>query len=144
MLETRERTIDGFAYKVTQLTARTGNKVGMRLTKTLAGAAGAKDVESALGGIIAKLSEEDLEFICDTLARQTQVQLEPGKWPMLSDVFDIHFAGRYLEMLKWLGFALEVNFGAFFRVLLQSADGAEKGSSVSKFLRIATGSSGGS
>jgi len=38
-----------------------------------------------------------------------------GRWPNLKDIFDAHFAGEYEELIGWLKFAIEVNFGSFFQ-----------------------------
>lgn len=45
---------------------------------------------SALAGLADSMKEEDMEFFCDLMAKQTLVGGQ-----MLTAVFDNHFAGKY-------------------------------------------------
>ncbi len=143
-LETKDKSIAGVTYRVTQLTATKGRAVFVRLAKLFAGMAGAKNMEDRIAGILGKLSDDDLKFVCDVFASATQVHAPGDKgWPQLSDVFDLHFAGRYLEMFQWLAFCLEVNFSGFFPGV-DIAGLAQAATSGSISPKGATGSSGGS
>lgn len=147
-LRTDDRVIGDCTYRVTQLGAIQGQKVMVRLANVL-GRAGAKggDLAAKLAGIASSLSEEDMTFLCNAMAERTLIQGSEYKGlTKLQDVFDMHFAGRYLEMLRWLAFALEVNFGSFFRGLGARAEEALAGldSSKSDSLSTLTGSTGGS
>ena len=59
------------------------------------------------------LSEADLGYFCEKFGSCSFVHLEDGKLPRLDKVFDDHFAGRTGAMVKWLVFAVEVNFADF-------------------------------
>lgn len=126
-LKQETRVIDGVEYKVTQLTASKGRAVLVRLFKLAGPAFGQlldgvelKDTSkiTAFGKAIQEVSErmvlEDLEFLVETFAPTTQVKTGPGLWPDLSQIQEIHFAGEYPRMLKWLWFALQVNYRGFF------------------------------
>jgi hypothetical protein len=116
MIKTKEATIDGKAFKVTQLGYSDGVEL---LTKLLAIAGSAfengKDKEAfSLGRLIANIRANDLKAIIERLASRTVLEREPGsdKWPKLEPEVDL--AGDYNLMFKWLKFALEVNYGGFF------------------------------
>ena len=65
-----------------------------------------------IGDIISRLSYAELAAITDKLAKATRIEREPGRWPILEPEVDL--AGSYDLTLRWLKFALEVNFGDFF------------------------------
>ena len=120
-LRVESKRIGDSEYKVTQLDAIKGRRVLARLTRVAAPVLGKisadkptniADILSALGSSL----EDDVDFFCDSLAPSTEVsETGSNKSPRLSDVFALHFAGRYSEMLQWLQFAIEVNFADFFR-----------------------------
>lgn len=125
MRKSETKLLESTEYRVTQFGALEGRKVLLRLIKSigpvLMPAAGAKDLAAALPGIgtaLEALKEEDIEYLCDVFARHTEVRVN-GKWPQLSDIFDLHFGGKYLEMFLWLKFCVEVNFSDFFRKAIE-------------------------
>ena len=114
--KTEEKRIGEFTYRVTQLDAITGRGAFTRLMK-VGGPAIAKldeGVGAAFGELCTRLEVEDVHYFCDLFAKQTEVVQPDGKAPQLSDIFLFHFAGRYLEMMQWLTFAMKANFGSFF------------------------------
>lgn len=133
MLEAKEKEINGTRYRVSQLPFREGRALLQRLFRIFAPVLGqslkgldSKDAAnlslgeiklSALGDGLSILAEtltgSDFDSTCDLLAAHTQVNLNGTSWVSLKDVMDIHFAGKYLHMMKWLTFALEVNFSDF-------------------------------
>lgn len=126
----QSKTIGEYSYAVTQLDAVKGRRVFARLLKVAAPAlaslsGGSKvkpdDLAKGLAALAETLSEDDVDFFCDAFAPSTTVTLADGKAPRLSDIFAVHFAGKYLELVKWLAFALEVNFGPFWRGLSAKA-----------------------
>lgn len=143
MIESHTRTIGRHAYTVTQIKAKQGNAVLVRLAKlagpTLAslftgaesGPEDALDRVSVegLGGALrafsAGLTEADLDWLCSTFADCTTVETEPGSIKPLRGIFDLHFAGAYLEMFEWLAFCLEVNYADFFGALATRAKQAK-------------------
>lgn len=116
MRKEKEQTINGIKFKVTQL----GFADGMELLTTLGRIVGPaisdpkKLTNSAamIGDIISRLSYKEIASITDKLAKTTRIEREPGRWPILEPEVDL--AGSYDLTLRWLKFALEVNFGDFF------------------------------
>jgi hypothetical protein len=126
MLKTKETTIDGKNFKVTQLGYSDGIEL---LTKLLSIAGMAFDQGTgresfSLGRLAANLKANDLKMVIEKLANRTLIEREAGsdKWPKLEPEVDL--AGDYNLMFKWLKFALEVNYGGFFSEegILRSGD----------------------
>jgi hypothetical protein len=118
MIKTKESTIDGINFKVTQLGYADGIELLTRLL-ALVGAAFEKDEGKdsfSLSRLAARLTANDLKTVIEKLASRTVIEREPGtgNWPKLEPEVDL--AGNYGLMFKWLKFALEVNFGGFFSV----------------------------
>ena len=116
MIKTKETTIDGKNFKVTQLGYSDGIELLTRLL-ALAGAAFEKNEGKdsfSLARLAEKLTANDLKMVIDKLAGRTVIEREPGsdKWPKLEPEVDL--AGDYGLLFKWLKFALEVNYGGFF------------------------------
>ena len=127
MRETKQKQIGtrGHTYHVTQFGARHGGRVLVRLLKMIGGAAGEAMKGDAdgfdmrtVGGMVSNLAEtvneDDFDYLCDTFAKTTSIELD-GKVVSLTTegLFDLHFAGAYIELGQWLLFAVEVNFGGF-------------------------------
>lgn len=116
MRKEKESLINGIKFKVTQL----GFADGMELLTILGRIIGPaisdpkKAANSAvmIGDIISRLSFAEISSITDRLAKTTRIEREPGRWPMLEPEVDL--AGNYDLPLRWLKFALEVNYGDFF------------------------------
>jgi hypothetical protein len=116
MRKEKESIINGIKFKVTQL----GFADGMELLTTLGRIIGPaisdpkKSASSAaiIGDIISRISYGELANITDKLAKTTRIERETGRWPVLEPEVDL--AGNYDLTLRWLKFALEVNFGDFF------------------------------
>lgn len=137
MIETKDKTIGGVLYRVSQLGALTGRGVLVRLVKLVGGglvgalvSGGLKGLDrgalaTSLGKVVDGFSEEDLAYFCDLFSPLTQVitRDKAGKQlnQLLANTFDLHFAGKYREMGQWLLFALEVNFGSVFQGLAVAA-----------------------
>lgn len=118
-----ETRIGGYTYKVTQLDAITGIEVLARLWNTLGPSLGSVDkideagVMKALGGLASSLKADDVRYFVTKFAKLTAVSggdLKEGAEPQLSDIFEAHFAGRYLDLFRWLKFCFEVNYRSFF------------------------------
>jgi hypothetical protein len=118
MIKTKETTIEGKNFRVTQLGYGDGIELLTKLL-ALAGAAFEKDNGKdsfSLSRLAAKLTAHDLKMVIEKLASRTIIEREPGtgNWPKLEPEVDL--AGDYGLMFKWLRFALEVNYGGFFSV----------------------------
>lgn len=116
MRKEKETTIKGTNFKVTQL----GFADGMELLTTMGRLVGPilKDAQNGkspaalIGSVISALSFKDLTTITTKLAKTTRIEREAGKWPLLEPEVDL--AGKYDLTMRWLKFALEVNYGDFF------------------------------
>ncbi len=155
MLKNETRRIGAYDYTVTQLDAVKGRRALVRLAKifvpsaTSSGDALASVTatgNAALGSIADRLNEADVDYLCDLFAGTTTVSGGDfaNKAPLLADIFALHFAGQYKEMGQWLLFALEVNFGGFFKGLGVARPGAPVAASApSTSPSTSTGTSGG-
>jgi len=158
-VQVETRTIGDVTYRVTQLTALKGRALFARLIRfvgpSVAAAVGSGNVKSLLdmdvGGILeqfsSRVTDEELGYFCDVLGSCTEIVGDNGATQALNkSVFDIHFAGRLLDMFKWMGFALEVNFADFLSVLkrIQGERSTAPASPVSPSQPLSTGTSGGS
>lgn len=121
MRETRTFEIGDCKYKVTGLGAKKALKVLHILSKVSAPVVGGAGVDSdigeALGKALDRLTEDDLDTVIETMAKETMVVDRPDSGGValnLSDIFDDHFAGKRLgDMLKWLVECLKLNFSDF-------------------------------
>jgi hypothetical protein len=129
MISPKSSRIGAYTYTVTPLTAIPGRRAFVRLAKAvgpaLGAAAGVKEGDdagmfAAFAGLVAHLSEDDVDYFCDLFAANTTVKMG-DKEPSLADIFDVHFAGRYLDMFRWLAFSVATNFGDFFAGLRAKA-----------------------
>lgn len=135
MREAETTIIGNYKYKVTALPAMQGarvlRKLGQAAGPAIAMLAAKEGTEggglAAIGGAIGEavsaltknLNDDDLESIFMTLAGSTQVEAEPGsgKMVVLKGVFDMHFQGDFMNLGKWVAFALKVNFGPLLDAL---------------------------
>lgn len=134
MIKTKESTIDGINFKVTQLGYADGIELLTRLL-ALAGAAFEKDEGKdafSLSRLAARLTANDLKMVIEKLASRTVIEREPGtdKWPKLEPEVDL--AGDYGLMFKWIKFALEVNYGGFFYAVSELKDATLKDPMIPK------------
>ena len=81
-----------------------------------------------ISGLADAISEDEFDRLCVAFGARTtvmggnaaqaaQLQYGPKQVPLKDgDIFDLHFAGQYVELVGWLAFALEVNYGSFLAV----------------------------
>lgn len=121
--ESKQKVVEGTTYTVTQLGAVTGRKVLLRLMKVYGVAVSSPDPIPAL---LSALTDEDLTFVCDEFAKYSTycTSADPSKSPELAQMFDFHFAGNYSNMLTWLAFCVEVNYGSFLAKIRSQLEGA--------------------
>jgi len=134
MIETKNKDIRGNNFAVTQLAFKKSREVFARLTKifgaalgslaggAMSGAKGGAGLESSVGAAIealcSQVSEQDLEYLCDTFADTTTVKLAGGtRSALTADLQEVVFGGRLEDCFAWLAFCLEVNYSGFFDVL---------------------------
>ena len=72
------------------------------------------DFGGAAQVLMAAWDQPQIDMLVSELAKTTEVCIDGNKWPRLADIFDVHFSGRTKEMLGWLAFAVEVQYGDFF------------------------------
>jgi hypothetical protein len=139
MMKTVTRSIGGTSYRVTQfgvgqglpLLVKLAKLLGPSLAASLKGLGGkslkqGQDVLDLPVGVLGdavlelaeRLQEETVVALVHQLAESTQVSKGSDrggeKWVPLTDELELHWAGNYLNMLKWLAFGLEVNYASFF------------------------------
>ena len=113
MREVLDHVIDGTTYKIQKLGAKVGKRVLARMIRLVGPAI---EAENTLEKLCSALTDEQLDFFCDTFAAATRLSPEdkPEVELRLTDVFDDHFAGRYGAMMKWLKASVETNYANFF------------------------------
>lgn len=168
-LRTEERTIGGFTYRVRQHGYREGRAllpivlraVGPTLGTLLEGLGrdgklgldANLDLSRALSEFSSSLSQDDLETIADKMAERSwivdakQHQMACGEdgTAHLPTVDEDHWPSRYNDWLKWLAFALEVNFSSFLGEkgsVAGTLSGIVKGASASQSPDTSIGDSG--
>ncbi len=164
MIEVKNKKIGGYTYHVQQFGARKGMRVGVRLMKMVGGAAGEamknnadfdmKTVGSMVANFADIVTEKDFDYLCDAFMSNTLVSGgEYGGQIKLNQegIIDLHFAGNYPDMMKWLLFCIEVNFGSFLgeagllkKVIVRPDSAKSNGESQSKSPNISnqSGASG--
>lgn len=110
--KTAERTINDKQVKIVLLGAIKGIKISTQLSKVVFPAIaavqeGRGDFKDLIQSAISSLEEVDLSNIIKELFDGATVDEFPIK-P------DDYFAGNYGELLDFMAFALEANFGSFF------------------------------
>lgn len=144
-IETRDITIGATTYRVAQLPTKKGQALLVRIVKLLGPgigsfvgglgrSAGEFDAAMALGvgdaihDLSARLSEVEVAGVLEEFAKHTFIIHSEELQPLLSTVYDDHFAGAYDELMKWAKFCLEVNYRSFF--------GAQSGGNVKTLARF--------
>lgn len=130
-LPTKSKQIGENTYSVTAFGAKQGRVIFARLTNLLGplvrsfksiadDVAEGKDVDKgnviidAIAEACSTLPPKEFASLCDEFATYTEVTRPDGTAPRLDNIFDIHFAANYMEMILWFTFVLEVNFKDFF------------------------------
>ncbi|MBC3540660.1 phage tail assembly chaperone [Rufibacter sediminis] len=125
MLETKEKTIDGHEYQVTQFPALKGMRLAVKIGKLLGDGIGHAattgsvmdmDVSKVVAGIVENLDEEATPNLLLQLFSSTH----RDRKEMNESGFNMAYAGNYMEMGKALLFILEVNYGGFMGALEQA------------------------
>src|ERR1700752_4107798 len=89
----------------------------LKLLLPIFGAAATKDLAQIFNALPLALNDKDITFYSEMFGPYSWY-LDGDKWvPLIRKpqaFLALHFAGRYLEFLKWLTFNVEVNYGPFF------------------------------
>jgi hypothetical protein len=113
---TVKTTIGEFTYTVTKLGATQGQKLLVKLIKSLGPAAsgiGSGTIGEVLAGAVTNLDPALVDELTEVFAKQTEVLTPEGKRPQLSDIYNEHFSGHYDELVDWLVFCVQENFESF-------------------------------
>jgi hypothetical protein len=119
MQKTETVQIDGDEYELTQLGALEGRKILTKLLHLLgpslqelaaAETLNEKAIAAALAKALETLDEATLEQLCDAFGKKSTVTVADKKPALTGAIFDQHFAGRYLAMMKWLVASMRLNF----------------------------------
>ncbi len=78
---------------------------------------GLRHLGDAASLLVQSLDDPKLDELIKELARYSEVEVSPDKWPQLSVVFEDHFLGRTGEMMEWIVFAVTTQFSDFFEGL---------------------------
>jgi hypothetical protein len=134
MRETREVQIGDCKYRMKSLGAKSAVRVLHVLSKATApimSQAQGLDMDVGVGfsEVLERLSPSDLDFVLDTLAKETLVVERPdggGVSLTLSDIFDDHFTGKRLkDLFKWGAESLKFNFADFLAEIGANFQGGE-------------------
>lgn len=130
-IETKDKQIGEHNYRVTAFGALQGRVILARLTNLIGPVirsfkdvandlAEGKDVDKvgamveAVAQAAEKLPPKEFADLCDAFANQTVVDFGDGRELPLAKIFDLHFSARYMDLLEWFAFVVEVNFASFF------------------------------
>lgn len=123
ILKSKPFVIDGHDYKITMLGAVQGRKLWLKLLNVLAAPLAAlaqapqldeQAGAAALSAAIKALDEGTLEEMYALFGARCEVRVGERS-PLLEEaIFDMHFAGRYMAMTKWLWECISFNFTADF------------------------------
>ena len=112
-----EKRIGDCTYVVDTLPGTLGvqtfEKVGPLCLLAVSG--GAAAIVQAVGSFDA----DKFLAACKAFSTHTMLRKSDGKEPQLSNVFDDHFSGNYLEMMEWFAFCVECNYSNFFSGLIE-------------------------
>jgi hypothetical protein len=111
MRQTQQTTIGTTVYHVTQMGGLAGRRAFNRFMKLAGPLQNLSDEKARNLAFMTGLSDEDMDYFCDTFAALTRVQTADMPGPVeLKPIFDLHFAGKYTTMMQWLSFCFQVNF----------------------------------
>jgi len=131
--DTHSTEIDGYRYEMTMFGATQSYRLFHRLFRMLGPTLGpllealgtAKNLDdvdvgseaaiAAIRSLTQSVSEADLDHVIGQLREATHVGVEVGseKTVPLKQVFDLHFAGRFGPMARWIAWGLGVQYGSF-------------------------------
>lgn len=123
MIKTKSVNIDGDDYVITQLGAVTGRRIWLKLLKVIAapmrvlagshGGLSEETIASALASAVESLDDATVDELYTTFGPRCTVRVGERMPELTGEVFDQHFAGRYVSMSKWLLECVLFNFADF-------------------------------
>ncbi len=149
--QTKETTIDGVQYRVTQMGMATADEFLFRVGRV---ASAFLVSPSSFFAILQQLPPSEFKWALSLLKDATEVLVvdeahgpngkgeTPAHWIKLATVYDEHFTGDHMgAWRKWVAFAMEVCFGRFFADLLEDVR-RRMAASISGSPKESPGSSG--
>ena len=133
MLKQEARTIGNTTYRVRLLATSEGRPILVRLTKLLGPSfgtllagmkgtslldAGNDAVAWAVKDLSERVTDDDLAVLCEVFGSASEVQIGDKVLPLSKEFQELHFAGKYGEMMRWIGFCVELNYADFLDGLL--------------------------
>jgi len=125
--EYKEIQIENNKYRIGMLLASEQQSVLMFLAKIMGGFALKADAGeksdniklalSGIGGLIEKLSLEQINDLRDKLFSQVSINKGENKYIPVSNVLESHFQGKMVEMYKLIFECLVYNFSDFMELL---------------------------
>jgi hypothetical protein len=118
----KEKTIGGNTYQVRILPAGVGLRSAAKLANLIGpGLKGLQgEGEDKFVGFFSDLLSssalgDQLEYFTRLFGEYTSVKLAgTDAYVELRQVYELHFAANYFELLQWLSFCIEVNHASFF------------------------------
>ena len=122
-VQTKDRVINDSKYEVTQFTARRALRLQARLLRVAGPAVGkvanargldeSLDLGAIVSELVDRLDEKEVEsLVMDLLSCTRRDGIE-----LTAEAFDLAFAGNLFEVVKVIGFVLQVNYGDFIEAL---------------------------
>lgn len=157
-VKTEERAFGGVRYRVTQLGAELASDLLFVLLRAIGAGAQSLSLKGFnIAAALKSLELADFRSFREAFAAQTAVLVEDkakkagvtARWMPLSSVggVDQQFAGKPRELLDWMRWSFELNFGSFFGDPEQAApapDSESPAPSESDSPPASTGTSGAS
>ena len=150
MREAIRETINGRMFIIRPLGALKGRKVLTRVTNELGAAVSglsSGDAMDKVASLVTALSDETLEFLCDTFGAATQVHRDNGNEPFLvigenRTIFDDEFSCNYSALIEWIICCFWLNYSDFLEGPGVESLLARIKSFTPKSQKTSTGSSG--
>ncbi len=121
MIETKEKTINGSKYSVTQFTAFKALRIQNKLIKLLGPSLGCvfssydpKDPDKGLPLALKMLAEQLDEDVFENLVIEILQTTRKSGHELKRDLINMEFSGKLNELFLVLQFVLEVNYADFF------------------------------
>lgn len=113
----KEKEIDGVTYSSWPVPTSTGIPALKRtidiISPLMVGYGEGKEM-GLFAALPTALSDKDIEYYQKTFGNASKYRDGQNWVPLVYQNQDLHFAGRYMALLQWIVFNMEVNFSGFF------------------------------
>ena len=132
--ETQDKTFGEITARVEPLGAKKGRRLLVKLSRIVAPALGAlvgsgsavdlgpAKLERMATLLATHMHEDDVDALLTTMIPQTRFKKDESSDFVAGTeaIFDLLFAGRYMDQLRFLAFCLEVNYAGFLDEIKES------------------------